>query len=213
VFVGLGDAVMQGVVSNLARPEANVTGFMMNEPSLTGKVLGLLKDMMPRLAHVTVLSNSDLAPNTSYVRAAQQAGERLALKVVAAEVRDEAGIEAAIAAMAGREDAGLVVLGNVFNLINRATTVALAAKYRVPAIYYARVFAADGGLMSYGPDSRRPWNDAATYVDRILRGEKPGDLPVQAPTKYDLVVNLKTAKSLGLDVPSSILLSADEVIE
>jgi putative ABC transport system substrate-binding protein len=212
VFAGLGDAVMQGVVSNLARPEANVTGFMTNEPSLAGKVLGLLKDMAPRLAHVTVLNNSDLAPNPFLMRAAQEAGERLMLKVVIAEVRDGAGIEAAIAVMAGREDAGLAVLGNTFNLVNRATTIALAAKYRVPAIYFSRVFAEDGGLMSYGPDGRRPLYDAATYVDRILHGAKPAELPVQFPTKFELLINMNTAKALGVTVSQDLLSIADEVI-
>jgi putative ABC transport system substrate-binding protein len=212
VFVSVGDAVEQGLVSNLARPEANATGFMINEPSLPGKLLGLLKDMAPRLAQVTVLSNSDLGL-PFLVRAAQETGERLGLKVVRAEVRDAATIEAAIAPLAGCEDAGLAVLGNVVNFIHRATTIALADKYRVPAIYNSRVYAADGGLMSYGPDSKRQFYDGATYLDRILRGAKPSDLPVQFPTKFELVVNLKTAKAMGLDVSTQLQFLADEVIE
>jgi putative ABC transport system substrate-binding protein len=212
IFAGIGDAVMQGVVSNLARPEGNVTGFMNNEPSLPGKMLGLLKDMAPQLSSVTVLNNSDLAPNPAYVRAAQ-AAERLALKIVVAEVRDGVGIEAAIAGMAGREDAGLGVLGNNFNFTIRATTIAIAAKYRVPAIYYSRVFAADGGLMSYGAEPMAPFYNGGTYVDRILRGAKPGDLPVQFATKFELVINIRTAKALGLTVSRHLLSIADEVVE
>ncbi len=213
VFVNLSDPVASGVVSNLARPEANVTGFMSHEHSLTGKWLSLLKDMAPRLARVALLFHPDTPSVPYYVRAAQDAGERLALKIAAAGVRDAAGIEPAIAAMAGSDDGGLLFLPDAFNTSNRATTIALAAKYRVPAIYYARVFATDGGLMSYGADVRVEYRDGATYVDRILRGAKPAELPVQFATKFELVVNLKTAKALGLDVPAAVLTRADEVIE
>jgi putative ABC transport system substrate-binding protein len=215
VFVGLSDPVATGIVSNLARPEANVTGFMQFEYSLTGKWLRLLKDMAPRLAQVTLLINPDTsAPSAPFfVRAAQEAGERLALKVMAAGVRDAAGIEPAIAAMAGADDGGLLVLPDAFNVVNSATTIALAAKYRVPAIYYSRFFAADGGLVSYGTNTRLTYRDGATYVDRILRGAKPGDLPVQFATKFELVINLKTAKALGLTIPPGLLAIVDEVIE
>jgi putative ABC transport system substrate-binding protein len=214
VFVNLSDPVVTGVVSNLARPEANITGFMGWEYSLAGKGLSLLKDVAPRLARVALLFNPDTAPYAPfYVRAAKDAGERLALKITAAGVRDVAAVEPAIAAMAGSDDAGLLVPPDSFNNLNRATTIALAAKYRMPAIYYARVFVANGGLMSYGLDQRLQYRDGATYVDRILRGAKVSDLPIQFSTKFELVINLKTAKAIGLTIPEAFLLRADEVIE
>src|SRR5262249_52489602 len=153
------------------------------EYSLAGKWLSLLKDMAPRLTRVTLLFNPDGPPVAPYVRAAEEAGERLALKVTAAGVRDVAAIEPTIAAMAGSDDGGLLPLPDGgFNVLNRATTIALAAKYRVPAIYNGRFFATDGGLMSYAADLRQGYRDGATYVDRILRGAKPGELPVQFAT-------------------------------
>src|SRR6516162_4203987 len=152
VFVNLADPVDTGIVSNLARPEANVTGFMIYVPSMAGKWLSLLKDMAPRLTRVALLFNPDTAPYASYVRASQEAGERLALKIAAAGVRDAGEIERAIAAMAGSDDGGLLVLPDVFNVANSATTTALAAKYRVPAIYASRQHVAAGGLMAYGAD-------------------------------------------------------------
>jgi putative ABC transport system substrate-binding protein len=202
------------VVSNLARPEANVTGFMAFEYSLAGKWLSLLKDMVPRLSQVALLFHPDTAPFAPfYVRVAQEAGNRLGLKVTAASVRDVAGIEPAIAIMAGSDDGGVLVLPDLFNILNRATTVALAAEYRVPAIYPTRVFSIGGGLMSYGPDVTVGYRDASTYVDRILRGAKPAELPVQFATKFELVINLRTAKALGLDVSQQLQFLADEVIE
>src|SRR5439155_1736927 len=202
------------VVSNLARPEANVTGFMLYEYSMAGKWLSLLKDMAPRLAWVALLFNPDTAPYApSYVQAAQEAGGRLALKIATASVHDPAAIEPAIVTMAGSGDGGLLVLPDVFNTLNSAATVALAAKYRVPAIYPNRFSAVEGGLMSYGTELKRGYRDAATYVDRILRGAKPADLPVQFATKFELVINLKTAKALGLDVSQQLQFLADEVIE
>jgi putative ABC transport system substrate-binding protein len=212
VFVNLADPVDTGIVSNLARPEANVTGFMIYEPSMAGKWLSLLKDMAPRLARVALLFNPDTAPYASYVRASQEAGERLALKIAAAGVRDAGEIERAIAAMAGSDDGGLLVLPDVFNVANSATTTALAAKYRVPAIYASRQHVASGGLMAYGADQPHQFRDGATYVDRILRGAKPADLPVEGPTKFHLVINLKTAKALGLTIPETLLATADEVM-
>ena len=216
VFVTLNDPVSTGIVSNLARPEANVTGFTLFEYSLAGKWLSLLKDMAPWLARVALLFNSDTSAPFApfYVRAAQDAGERLALKITAAGVRDAAAIEPAIAAIAGSDDGGLIVLPDGgFNISNGATTIALASRYRVPAIYFIRSLVVEGGLMSYGANARIQFRDGATYVDRILRGVKPADLPIQLPTKFEMVVNLKTAKALGLAVPPSILLRADEVIE
>ena len=214
VFVNVTDPVTTRLVSNLARPEANVTGFMQFEYSMAAKWLSLLKDVAPHLARVVLLFNPDTAPYAPlFARAAHEAGERLALKVTAAGMRDAAAIEPAIAAVAGRGDGGLISLPDVFTFANRATTIALAAKYRVPAIYNARHFSADGGLMSFGPDTRLQFRDGATYVDRILRGARPGDLPVQFSTKFELVLNLKTAKALGLEIPQTLLATADEVIQ
>jgi ABC-type uncharacterized transport system substrate-binding protein len=211
VFVSLSDPVASGVVSNLARPEANVTGFMPFEPSLASKWLSLLKDIAPQLARVAPLFNPGTAPFGPFVRVAQEAGEGLALNISPAPVHDVAAIEPAVAAMAG--GGGLAVLPDSFNVENRRTIIALAAKYRVPAIYAARFFAVDGGLMSYGTDSVLQFRDGATYVDRILRGAKVSDLPVQFATKFELVINLKTVKALGLTVPDTLLARADEVIE
>jgi putative tryptophan/tyrosine transport system substrate-binding protein len=211
IFVQLVDPVARGVVSNLARPEGNATGFMIYEPSLAGKWLNLLKDVSPQLSRVALLYSGDDVG--IWMPTAAEAGERLALKVTGGNVLNRTELESAIAAMAGGDDGGIVLLPNVFNFTNRAATITLAAKYRVPAIYVARIYAAEGGLMSYGADAKVQYRDGATYVDRILRGAKVSELPVQFATKFELVINLKTAKALGLTVPQSILLRADEVIE
>jgi putative ABC transport system substrate-binding protein len=213
VFVQLVDPVAGGVVSNLARPEANATGFMLYEHAFVGKWLSLFKDIAPRLRRVALLYGSASDTFTSWIPIAQEAGERLALKVTAENVLDSTELESAIAAMAGGNDGGFVVLPSPFILSNRAATIALAAKYRVPAIYYARIYAADGGLMSYGADPKIQYREGAIYVDRILRGAKPSELPVQFATKFELVINLKTAKALGLDVSQQLQFLADEVIE
>jgi putative ABC transport system substrate-binding protein len=214
VFVSLQDPVVNGVVSNLARPEANVTGFTGYEYSMAGKWLSLLKDAAPRLTRVALLFNPDTAPFAPfYLRAGQEAGERLGLKVTGAGARAATDIEPVMAALADPLGGGVLVFPDPFNNANKATIIALAAKYRVPAIYYERFFVAEGGLLSYGQDIKSQFRDGATYVDRILRGVKPVDLPVQFATKFELVINLKTAKALGLAVPESVLLSANEVIE
>ena len=214
VFVGVSDPVASGLLLHLARPEANITGFTAFENSMGGKWLSLLKDISPGLARVALLFNPNTAPYSQlYVPTARDVGERLAIKVTPAHFRDTSGIEPAIAAMAGSGGGGLLVLPDISNTLNSATTTALAAKYRVPAIYYNRFFVADGGLMSYGADQARQFRDSATYVDRILRGTKPADLSVQFATKFELVINLKTAKALGLDVSQQLQVLADEVIE
>jgi putative ABC transport system substrate-binding protein len=214
VFVTAVDPVGTGVVSNLARPDANVTGFMQFEYSMAGKWLSLLKDVAPRLARVAVLFNPNTLPfGSSYVRVAQEAGERLGVKVNAAAVDDAAGIEPAIAAIASSDNGGVVGLPDVFFADNMASIIGLAAKYRVPVIFPRRVFVVDGGLMAYGTDQRVQYRDGATYVDRILRGTKVADLPVQFATKFEFAINLKTAKALGLTVPETLLATADEVIE
>jgi putative ABC transport system substrate-binding protein len=211
IFEGLFDPVATGIVSNLARPEANVTGFMNYEHSMAGKWLSLLKDVAPQLTRVALLFHPENNRAPFYVRTAQDAGERLSLKVTAAVVPDVAAIEPAIEAMSG--DGGLAVFPDGFNITNRAITIALAAKHRVPAICTGRYNVVDGGLMSSGAEILVAFRDEATYVDRILRGAKPGELPVQFATKFDLVINLKTAKALGLTIPPTLLATADEVIE
>jgi putative tryptophan/tyrosine transport system substrate-binding protein len=216
VFVTLSDPVGSGLVSNLARPDANVTGFMQFEYSMAGKWLSLLKDAAPRLGRAAVLFNPNTLPfGPSYVRAAQEVGERLAIKVNAAAVHDAAAIEPTIAAMASSDDGGGGVVGlpDVFFADNMATIVGLAARYRVPVIYAFRVFAEHGGLMAYGTDQQVAYRDGATYVDRILRGTKVADLPVQFATKFEFIINLKTAKALGLTIPETLLATADEVIQ
>jgi putative ABC transport system substrate-binding protein len=212
VFVSLSDPVATGVIVNQARPEANVTGFMSYEYSLAGKWLGLLKDAVPRLGRVALLFHREVAaPYASYyLRSAQQAGEPLGVKAAAAGVLDVAEIEPVIAAMAPPDDGGLMVLPGIRDV---PTIIALAAKYKVPAIYSGRSYVANGGLMSYGGDLLQPYRDGATYVDRILHGAKVSELPVQFPTKFELIVNLKAAKAIGLSIPEAFLLRADEVIE
>jgi putative ABC transport system substrate-binding protein len=212
VFVSLSDPVATGVIANQARPEANVTGFMNYEYSLAGKWLGLLKEVAPRLGRVALLFHRDVAAPYAayYLRAAQEAGEPLAIKATAVGLRDVAEIEPAVAAMAGSDHGGLMMLPGIRDV---PTIIALAAKYRVPAIYPNRLYAADGGLLSYGTEILPQFRQGATYVDRILRGAKVSELPVQFPTKFDLVANLKTARAIGLTIPESLLLRADEVIE
>jgi putative ABC transport system substrate-binding protein len=215
VFVNVSDPVETGLVASPARPEANVTGVMLYEHSLLGRWLSLLKDTVLGLTHVTLLFNADTAAPwaPSYVRAAQDAGVKLALEITVADVRNAAAIEGAIAAMPDSDDVGLLVLPDVFNAANRAAIIVHAARYRVPAIYPARFYAMGGGLMSYGPNLVLQYRDAATYVDRILRGAKPSELPVQFASRFEHVINLKIAKTMGLAVPQELLRRADEVIE
>jgi putative tryptophan/tyrosine transport system substrate-binding protein len=214
VFVTLFDPIRSGVVSNLARPDANVTGFTQYEPPMAGKWLSLLKEVAPRLARVVVFFNPKTLPfGPAYVRVVQEAGERLGVKVSAATVEDAAGIEATVSAMANFDDGGVVALPDNFAADNIATLIRLEEKYRVPVIFFRRDFTARGGLMAYATDQRTQYRDAATYVDRILRGTKLADLPVQFATKFELSINLKTATSLGLTIPEALLATADEVIQ
>jgi putative ABC transport system substrate-binding protein len=212
VFVSLSDPVATGLIANQARPEANVTGFMSYEYSLAGKWLGLLKDAAPRLARVALLYHREVAAPYAayYLRAAQEAGKPLGITATATGLIDAAEIEPAIAAMARPDDGGLMVPPGNRDI---PAIIALAAKYRVPAIYPARSYVAGGGLMSYAGDILQSYRDGATYVDRILRGAKVSELPVQFPTKFELAVNLKTAKAIGLTIPESFLVRADEVFE
>jgi putative ABC transport system substrate-binding protein len=214
VFTNLADPIGTGVVGSLARPGGNATGFAAWEYSLAGKWLEILKEIAPAVTRVAVLFNPETAPFAQhFLRFIETSAPAFGVVVNAAPIRSISEIEAAIEAQARASGGGLIVLPDTFTLSNRAPLIALAARHRLPAIYGIRGQAVDGGLLSYGPDLLDLHRRAAGYVDRILRGEKPGDLPVQAPVKYELVVNLKTAKALGLELPGSVLARANEVIE
>jgi ABC-type uncharacterized transport system substrate-binding protein len=215
VFVGASDPVGAGYVASLTRPGGNVTGFTLYESTLAGKWMGVLKEIVPGLARVALLINPDTAilRGTFYSKEFEAAATSLGIEPVMAKVFSAADIEAAIASLARQPGSGLIVAPDTFSEINGDLIVTLAAEHRVPAVYAIRRFATRGGLMSYGPNTTDAVKRATSYVDRILRGEKPGDLPVQAPVKFDLIVNIKAAKALGLTVPESFLLRADEVIE
>src|SRR5262245_40106499 len=214
VFTQVSDAVGSGFVAGLARPGGNTTGFQTFETAIGGKWLGLLKEAAPNMRRVAVLFGSDLGNvGLGWLHAAETLAPSLDVEVSRVDIRGGVEIERAIATFAGQPNGGLVVMPYPVIIADRASIILIAARHRLPAIYPYRYFAAEGGLMSYGPDQVEQWRGAATYVDRILRGEKPGELPVQAPTKYELVINLKTAKVLGLDIPPAFPLRADEVIE
>jgi len=213
VFTQVSDPVGGGFVAGLARPGGNVTGFQNFEPAMGGKWLGVLKEATPNMSRAGVLFASDTAANVAFLRAAEAVAPSLGVKFSAIDVSHDVEIERAVAALASEPDGGLVVLPNPYNATNRGSIIVLAARHRLPAVYPFRYFATSGGLVSYGNDVTDALRRAASYVDRILKGAKPGDLPVQAPSKYELVINLKTARVLGLDVPPLMLARADEVIE
>ena len=211
VFTQVSEPVDSGFVTSLGRPGGNITGFQNFEPAMGGKWLGVLKEIAPNLKRVGALFSSDAAPHASFLRAAENVAPSLSVTMTVVDIQGE--IESAIARYASEPNSGLIVFPHPKTIANRALVSSLAARYRLPAIYPYRYFAGDGGLVAYGPDQIDQWRGAARYVDRILKGEKPADLPVQAPTKYELVINLKTAKALGLTVPPPLLARADEVIE
>jgi putative ABC transport system substrate-binding protein len=213
VFVNVADPVGAGFVNNLAHPGGNVTGFMNFEYSMGGKWLELLKQIVPQLARVAVLRDSMNPVGIAMFAAIRAAGSSLGVDVSPIEVRNADEIEHDIAAFAQTANGALIVPGAAIERGYRDLIIGLAAKHKLPAVYANGVEAAAGGLISYGPNQLDQFRRAAGYVDRILKGEKPGDLPVQIPTKYELVINLKTAKALGLTVPQSLLAGADEVIE
>ncbi len=214
VFVSVTDPVGQGFVASLARPGGTITGFSNFDPPMAGKWLGMLTQITPPVARVAVLYNPATAPYAGLMlHAIEEAARSLAVAVEAAPVNDDAEIEAMMARLAREVRGGLLILPDNFTIVHRDVTVALAARHRLPAVYPYRFFAAAGGLLSYGIDLPDLFQHAATYVDRILKGAKPGDLPVQQPTKFELVINLKTAKALGVTVAPSLLAGADEVIE
>ena len=212
VFVQVSDPVTAGVVQNLERPSGNLTGFTNLEPSIANKWLELVKGVVPNTTRVAYLFNPDTAP-LFYAKAVEIAALSLSMKPFAAAVHNPTEIERKIEQFAREPDGALVVLPDLFTATNRQSIITLAAQYRLLAVYPFRYFVASGGLMSYGIEMFETYRQAASYVDRILKGEKPGDLPVQAPTKYELVINLKTARALGIDVPPTLLAIADEVIE
>jgi len=197
----------------LARPGGTVTGFSNYDPAMATKWLGMLTQITPPVTHVAVPFNPALASYGLMLRAIEEAARPLTLAVRATPVNDDAEIEAMMAGLARDERGGMLVLPSTFSFVHRDAIIALAARYRFPAVYPFRVYAAAGGLMSYGTDLIDPYRRAASYVDRILKGAKPADLPVQQPTKFELVINLKTAKALGVTIAPSLLATADEVIE
>jgi putative ABC transport system substrate-binding protein len=213
VFANITDPVETGVVASLARPGGNATGFMNYEPALSGKWLELLKEIAPRVNRVLVLVNSGSDANLIELHAAEAGAASLGVQVSSGIVRDAGEIESAIEAIARTPNAGLIVTGGIPITDRRKLIFALASRYRLPAVYTLRFFAVDGGLLSYGPDSLDMYRRSAIYVDRILKGEKPGDLPVQAPVKYELIINLNAAKAIGLTVPPTLIARANEVIE
>ncbi|WP_342712742.1 ABC transporter substrate-binding protein [Bradyrhizobium sp. B124] len=213
IFIGGGDPVGDGIVQSLAHPGGNVTGFTVMEPSLGAKLLGLLKQVAPQVARVAVLMNPDNATHKRILALLETAAPGFAVNVISASVREATAVEAAMSQWGQGADYGLIVPSDPTTNSQRKLFVELAARYRLPTIYALRAAVADGGLMSYGVDLIELFRQAAIYADRILKGEKPANLPVQLPTKFELVVNLKTAKGLGLDIPASLLATADEVIE
>jgi putative ABC transport system substrate-binding protein len=214
VFVGLSDPTATGIVSDLARPEANATGFMLYEHTMAGKWVSLLRDMVPSLARVGLFFNPDTAPYASqYLRTAYELGEQLHVAITAVSVRHTGDIEPAVANFARSGRAGLIVLPDGgFVAGNRTAVIEAAARYELPAIYGARFYVANGGLMSYGADLTGQFRDGAEYADRILHGATPADLPIQFSTKFDLVINAAAADALGLVVPPDLLIDA-ELIE
>jgi putative ABC transport system substrate-binding protein len=213
VFVGVGDAVASGLVERLDRPSGNVTGFANLEASLGDKWLELLSEIAPRLKRAAIMFNPETVTALAFMPSIETAARSLKVAPIMAPVHSDAEIETAITAIGREPGGGLVVMLDLFTQAHRAPIISAAARNNVPAVYGLSEFARDGGLLSYGTERVDTFRRAASYVDRILRGEKPGDLPVQFPTKYAMAVNLKTAKALGLAVPPSILLRADEVIE
>jgi putative ABC transport system substrate-binding protein len=213
VLAGVGDPVASGLVPRLDRPGENITGFATNEATLGGKWLELLSEIAPGFKRAAFMFNPDTLPASLYVPSFETAARSLKVEPIIAPVHSDREIETAIIALGREPGGGLVVVPDVFTVAHRAPLIFAAARNNVPAVYGLSDFVRDDGLLSYGADPVDTFRRAATYVDRILRGEKPGDLPVQFPTKFEMVVNLKTAKALGLAVPLSIRLRADEVIE
>jgi putative tryptophan/tyrosine transport system substrate-binding protein len=214
VFVQVADPIAGGFVASLARPGGNITGFTSFEEMISAKWLELLKQAAPQISRVAIVRNQAATSASNYfIGAIASAAPSLGVQLTIVDVRDAAAIERAFDAFVGESIGGVIAMPDPIFSVNRERFIALAALHRLPAVYYYRYFATSGGLMSYGPDTVDLYRQAASYVDRILRGTKPADLPVQQPTKFEFVINLQTAKALGLDVPTTLLARADEVIE
>jgi putative tryptophan/tyrosine transport system substrate-binding protein len=213
VFVWVADPVGTGYVESLVRPGHNATGFLPYEYGLGGKWLELLKQIAPGVTRAAILRDPDIAAGLGQWGAIQAVAPSIGVEVSPVNVLDAAEIERSIAAFVRSPNGGMIVTGSGLATVRRDLIIGLAARHKLPAVYYERLFARVGGLVSYGPDRINEFRRAAGYVDRILKGEKPADLPVQAPTKYALVINLKAAKALGIEVPASLLARADEVID
>jgi putative ABC transport system substrate-binding protein len=213
VFVTVVDPVGGGFVESMARPGTNATGFTAFEYGMSGKWLELLKEVAPRVTRVAVIRDPEIAAGAGQFGAIRSVAPSFGVELTPIGLRDTGEIERAVTSFTRSANGGLIVTPSALTLVHRAAIIALAARHKLPAIYGDRHFVTAGGLVSYGPDRIDQYRQAAGYVDRILKGEKPADLPVQAPTKYELVINLKTAKTLGLDVPPTLLARADEVIE
>jgi putative tryptophan/tyrosine transport system substrate-binding protein len=213
VFVTVTDPVGRGYIASLAQPLGNATGFTSFEYGMGGKWLEVLKEIAPRVTRAAVLRDPVITAGIGYLGAIHALAPSIGVQVTPVDVRHTSDIERAVAAFARTPNGGLIVTADPAAIAHREAIITLAARHRLPAVYPYRHFVADGGLMSYGIESADQYRQAAGYVDRILKGEKPGDLPVQQPTKYELVINLKTARALGLEVPDTLLSTADEVIE
>jgi putative ABC transport system substrate-binding protein len=213
VFVNVTDPVGRGYVASLAQPVGNATGFTSFEFGMGGKWLEVLKEMAPRVTRAAVLRDPVITAGMGYLAAIHALAPSIGVQVTPVDVRQTSDIERAVAAFARTPNSGLIVTADPAAIVHREAIIALAARHRLPAVYPYRFFVISGGLISYGLDNIEQYRLAAGYVDRILKGEKPADLPVQAPTKYELIINLKTAKALGLEIPTTVLARADEVIE
>jgi putative tryptophan/tyrosine transport system substrate-binding protein len=215
VFALVADPVGEGFVAGLPRPGGNITGFKSQEDAMAGKMLGLLTDIASGVKRVAIMFNPDTAPGggSYFLPTIEAAARSLKLAPITTTARSDAEIETVMTSLGREAGVCLVVMPDIFMNVHRATIISVAARNHIPAVYFARVFARDGGLLSYGPDFADIFRRSASYVDRILRGATPSDLPVQFPAKFELVINLKTAKALGLTIPEALLATADEVIQ
>jgi putative ABC transport system substrate-binding protein len=213
VFTQVLDPVGAGYVESLAQPGGNVTGFLLLEYNLSAKWLELLKEIAPSITRVAVIRDAEITAGVGQFAVIQSAAPAVRMNVRAISMRNAVEIERAITSFARAPNGGLILTGSALAVVHRELIISLAARYGLPAIYYRRYFVASGGLVSYGPDVVEGFRGCAAYVDRILKGAKASDLPVQAPTKYELAINLKAAKALGLDIPATVLARADDVID
>jgi putative ABC transport system substrate-binding protein len=212
IFIAGSDPILDGLVPSLAHPTGNLTGFYVFEPSLAAKMLELLKEIAPQVTRVAILFNPDANP-ASWTAAAAAAAPKFGVEVVSAPLRDDKEIETAIAQWGRESNVGLIVVPDPATNAHRKLINELAARYRLPVIHPLRAAAVDGGLISYGVDLPNVFRQTAIYADRILKGAKPADLPISLPTKFELVINLTTAKTLGIDVPMSLMVRADEMLD